>query len=95
MYEAAWFICNLLLKTQNMPEMLVFLLIFWNIKKAEWLFFSHQIYVESLELQWSVPASELCLQLVFFELFEEKWLRLVKQLILGVYTKIGIARSFK
>ena len=60
MYATAWFICNLLLKTQNISG------------KAEWLFFSHWIFLEGLEFQWSVLASELRLQLVFFELFEEK-----------------------
>ena len=49
-----------------------FLQIFWNIKKAEWLFLSHWVFVQSLEFQWSVPAREICLWLMFFELFEEK-----------------------
>ena len=56
-----------------------FLQVFWNIKSAEWLFFSYWIFVESLGSQWSVPVSQLGLQLVFFELFEEKRCRLVKR----------------
>ena len=49
-------------------SLLIFLQIFSNIKKSEWLFFSRWIFVESIEFQWSVSVSELCIQLVNFSL---------------------------
>ena len=30
-----------------------------NVKKTDWLFFSHWIFVESLESHWSLPASKI------------------------------------
>ena len=36
---------------RNTVFLLIFLKIFWNIEKAEWLFFPHWILVESLELE--------------------------------------------
>ena len=50
--------------------------------------------LKSLELQCSVSASEMCLWLVFFELFQETWFRLMKRMILGGYAKTGIAGFF-
>ena len=38
---------------------------------------------KSQELQWSVRVSGKCLWLVFSELFEERWYRLLKRLIFG------------
>ena len=49
-------------------SLLIFLQIFSNIRKSECLFFSRWIFVESIEFQWSVSASELCIQLVNFSL---------------------------
>ena len=66
MSVATWIICNLLLKAQNMPVFCCWYFgSFWNIKKAEWLFFSHWIFAESL-FQWSVSTSDTCLRLIFW-----------------------------
>ena len=54
-------------------------------------FFSNLIFLESLELQWLVPVSEMCLWLVVFKLFGKMWCRFMKHLFWGVYTKIRIA----
>ena len=43
----------MLLEAQNMSEysfLSIFLQIFGNIKKADWLFFSHWMFVESLKI---------------------------------------------
>ena len=49
--------------------------------------FSQTEYLQKAENQGSVPVSEMCLWLVFFEFFEETWSRLRM-----VYTKIRITR---
>ena len=73
-----------------------FLKIFKNIEKTEWLFFSHCLHVENLEFQSSIWAIEYYIQLAFFELFKEKWWRLVKDLIFLVFTqKQELRVSFK
>ena len=48
---------------------LTFFQIFWNIEKNMWISFSKWIFLETLQLQWSVPVSGMCLWLVIFELF--------------------------
>ena len=48
--------------------------------------FSQNEYLQKAENQGSVSVSEMCLWLVFFELYEETWSRLHM-----VYTKIRIA----
>ena len=45
--------------------------------------FSNWTSVDDSELQRSVPVSEMCMWLVFFEIFEETLCRLVKRLIFG------------
>ena len=59
----------------------------WNNKIKEYLFFSNWIFSENIELQSSIPVSEMFLWLVFFELFEKRW-----RLVFGAYTCIGITR---
>ena len=49
--------------------------------------FSQTEYLQKAENQGSVPVSEMCLWLVFFEFYEETWSRLHM-----VYTKIRITR---
>ena len=67
------------------------------MKKIDSLFFSKWISQESLELQRSVPASEVYQSLILFKLLYEvskfflKLLKLMKFLILGCYAKVGIA----
>ena len=81
---------------RNLVFLLIFCQSFWNIKKTEGLFFLHLIFLESLESQWSVPASEIGLYLVLSELFEEKYCTLVKRLIFwGVTQKYELQVSFK
>ena len=48
------------------PLNFVFLANFWNIEKDKWMS-SKWIFLESLELLWSILASEMCLWVVFFE----------------------------
>ena len=58
---------------------MIFLQIFWNNKKAEWLFLSHWIFIESLEFQWSAPVI---------------WRKVMKRLIFEGYTKQELRISF-
>ena len=53
-------------------------------------FFSSWIFLKSLELQLSVPVKEMCLWLVFFELFDETC-RLLKRLVFRGYIKVKFA----
>ena len=46
---------------KNIVFLSILVQIFGNIKKIEWLFFSHWIFVEGLGVSWSLPASEICL----------------------------------
>ena len=59
------------------PLNFVFLANFWNIEKDKWMS-SKWIFLESLELLWSILASEMCLWVVFF------WGSF------GIYTKIYV-----
>ena len=52
MQAAARIICNLVKMYQEYSFSSIFLHIFGNIKKTEWLFFLHWIFVERLEFQW-------------------------------------------